>query len=167
MSTQSVITTDVFNTTLTLNFSNGKELQLDVATLPQEMLMQAALHGMKQKLADAAAIKRDTVTGRSATVEDKFDAVKTVFDRITGQNPSWNAIREGVERATGGMFIRALMELTKKPKEVIDAQIGAYSKEQIAELKKNPKIVAIMQRMELEKAQATNDSEAILSELMG
>ncbi len=160
------VTTDVFTTTLTLNFSNGKELVIDTTKLSPEILLQATMHGLKQKLVDAAAIGRDMVTGKTATIEDKFNAVHAVYTRITAADGTWNANREGVEKTQGGMFVRAMMELTKKDKATIDAQIATLSKEQIAALKKNPRIVDIMQRLEREKLAASDTSDALLDSLL-
>jgi hypothetical protein len=159
------ISTDIFGTTLTLNFSNGMELAIDVTTLTPEMLHQAALHGLKQKLCDGAAIARDTVTGGTATIADKFSAVLTIYNRITKEN-AWNANREGVEKASGGVFVRAMMELTGKTKVDMDAILEKYTKEQLAALKKNPRVLEITQRMERERALATDTtSDNLLAEL--
>lgn len=160
------VTTDVFGTMLTLNFSNGKELIVDTTKLSAEIILQATMHGLKQKLVDAAAIGRDMVTGKTATIDDKYNAVLSVYERITMEGGTWNANREGVEKAQGGMFVRAMMELTKKDKTAIDAQIATLSKEQIAALKKNPRIMDIMHRLEREKTTGNDTSNALLEALM-
>lgn len=159
------VTTDIFGTTLTLNFANGKELQIDTTTLHADIVQQAILHGLKQKLVDAAAIARDTETGKTATIDDKYQAVKTVFDRITSATPSWNAVREGEQKQQGGIFVRALMELTGKSREATQAAIETYTKEQVAALKKNPRVLAIIQRMEREKVQDDQLGEDLLAQL--
>jgi len=159
------VTTDIFGTTLTLNFANGKELQIDTTTLHAEIVQQAILHGLKQKLVDAAAIARDTTTGKTATIEDKFQAVKTVFDRLTSATPSWNAVREGEAKQQGGLFVRALMELTNKSREEVQASIESYTKEQVAALKKNPRVLTIIQRLEREKVQDASLGEDLLAQL--
>ena len=165
---KAVVTTDVFGDTLTLNFITGEELSIDTSKLSPEIMHQAMLHGLKQKLVDAAAIARNPDNGLSATPADKYNAVKTVFDRITSANGTWNAVREGVEKQQGGMFVRALMEVTGKTKAQIDNAIEKYTKEQIAALKKNPRIMDIMQRMEREAAAALGDtSDSLLDELAG
>jgi hypothetical protein len=162
-----VVSTDVFGDTITLNFLTGHELSIDINTLSPEIQKQAMLHGLKQKLVDAAAIARNTETGDSATAVDKYNAVKTVYDRITMPNGTWNAIREGVEKAQGGVFMRAVMELTGKTKAQLDAMLEKLSKEQIAALKKNDKIVDIMQRIEREALANKGDkSDDLLNMLM-
>lgn len=53
----------------------------------------AVIHGTKQKIADAAAIARDTTTGKSATDQEKRDAMQTIVDRLDAGE--WNAERTG------------------------------------------------------------------------
>ncbi len=162
------VTTDIFKTVLTLNFANGNELTLDVNSLNPDIIIQATLHGLKQKLCDAAAIPRDTTTGRTADIDDKYAAVKAVYDRLTGPNPTWNANREGEAKASGGIFLRAMMELTQKSHTEAKASIDALSKEQIAALKKNPKVLAKMHELELAAAKVGNvDSDDLLNQLAG
>ncbi len=161
-----VVSTDVFGDTLTLNFLSGQELSLSLANLSPEILKQAALHGLKQKLVDAAAIARDPTSGLSATPEDKYQAVKSVFDRITKADGTWNAIREGEARAHGGMFVRALMELTKQDRDQVNAYIEKLTKEQVAAMKKNASVLEVMQRMEREAAAEKGaDSDNLLAAL--
>lgn len=158
------IVTDVFQTTLTLNFSNGNEIAIDATKLTEEIKLQAMLHGLKQKLCDAAAIPRDLVTGRTADIDDKYAAVKAVYDRITSENPSWNAVREGESRSTsGGIFLRAMMELTNKTHPEAKAALDALSKEQITALKANPKVLAKMHELEMAaaKVQAVNSDDLL------
>ena len=97
---------------LVLAFANGKELSLTAGMLSNEIMEYAIWHGIKQKLVDAAAISRNTETGRPATIEDKFNAVKVVFDRITSADGTWNAVREGGGGATGGLLLRALCNVS-------------------------------------------------------
>jgi len=160
------LTTDIFGDNLTLNFANGKEISIDVTTLHPDIIKQATLHGLKQKLVDSAAIGRDMVTGKSATVDEKMEAVLTVYHRITGENPSWNAIREGGEK-TGGLFIRAMMILTGKTKSELDAQLATLAKEQVSALKKNPKVLEIIERIESVKVVDHSASDELLTQLRG
>lgn len=170
----SVIVTDIFNTTLTLNFpltTGTPELQIDVTTLPTELLHMAAAHGLKQKLCDAAAISRNTSNGASATPDDKYAAVKAIYDRLTGPNPTWNAPRAGVERTPGTLFVRAVAEVTGKTVAEMAPQIKAMTKDQQAALKQNPRVLAVIQRMEREAADAAatkaGNSDELLASLMG
>lgn len=51
---------------------------------------RAERHGWDQRFADAAAIPRDTKTGRSATPEQKFAAVKARVDWVASGTDQWS-----------------------------------------------------------------------------
>lgn len=163
------ITSDIFQSTLTLNFSNGQELAIDVHSLSDDIKLAAMLHGLKQKLCDGAAIPRDTSTGRSATIDDKFAAVKAIHDRLISVGGTWNANREGEQKQQGGMFLRAMMTITGKSHEEMKKSLETMSKEQIAALKKNPKVIDKMAELEAlnVKPDALAASDALLAGLMG
>lgn len=153
------------NGSLRLDFSHGKQLQLQIGDLNEAILEQAVLHGLKQKLVDAAAISRDPETGRSATVEDKFEAVKAVFDRLlSGQ---WNATREGGGQVKGGLLVEALCRLyPSKPREGLVEFVAAKTDKEKAALRKNPKVAAIIAQIKAEKgSDSDDDSDELLAEL--
>ena len=160
-----VVETIVDTNSLTLAFSNGKELTIQVSQLTEQIAMQALLHGLKQKLVDAAAISRDHETGRSATVEDKFEAVKAVFDRLlAGQ---WNATREGGGQVKGGLLVEALCRLyPAKPREGLVEFVAAKTDKEKAALRKNPKVAAVIAQIKAEKgSDSDDDSDELLAEL--
>ena len=153
---------------LALSFANGKTLAITAAMLSQEIMEHAIWHGIKQKLVDAAAISRNTETGRPATIDDKYQAVKTVFDRITSPDGTWNAVREGGTGATGGLLLRALCRMYegKKTKEELVEYLSTKSAEQKTALRKNPKIAAIIEELrEATSKDSDVDSDELLSEL--
>lgn len=162
------ISTDIFGTTLTINFSNGNELSLDATKLSEEIRLAAMLHGLKQKLCDGGAIPRNTETGRSATIDDKYTAIHAIYTRLISPDGTWNANREGEQKQQGGMFLRAMMSITGKSHEVMKAALEAMSKEQIAALKKNPKIIDKMRELEAlaVRPDAIAASDALLAGLM-
>lgn len=160
------ITAEVNDTTLTITFSNGESLSVDATALSADIQTAACLHGLKQKLVDAAAIPRDVETGRSASVEDKISAVREVFTRITSPEGTWNKVREGgTTTATGGaLLVRALMELTGQSKEKIEMYLSTKTKEEKAALRVSPKVAPIITR--LQAAKSTIDTDALLDALM-
>jgi hypothetical protein len=161
------ITADITGTILTLTFSHGEALEIDAAKLTPEIQMQAMLHGLKQKTVDAAAIARDLDTGRSATIADKFAAVKEVADRITGEQPSWNKVREAGATSSNSLLVRAIMELTGKPRATVENDLEARSKEERAALRKNARVATIIVRLQSEKADSSIDTDSLLEELIG
>jgi hypothetical protein len=162
------IAAEVTDTTLTLTFSNGETLSVDATSLSPDIQTAACLHGLKQKLVDAAAIARNTETGASATLEDKFNAVREVFNRITAPDGTWNKQARGDGSGTSsggsGLLLRALMELTGQSKVKIDAYLSTKSKAEKAALRASPKVAPIIARFQADKA--TVDTEALLGELL-
>jgi hypothetical protein len=157
------ITADIFGHTLTLTFSNGQTLELNAMLLAPHIRDNAVLHGLKQKLVDAAAFSRDPETGKSATIADKYNAVKEVFDRITSPEGTWNKVREVGATATGGLLARALMQMTGKTKEAITDFLDSKTKEEISALKKNPKVAAVIAELQMESIDV--DTDSLLAEL--
>ena len=151
---------------ITLRFSDGRELFLAATSLPNEVYMQALAHGLKQKLVDAAAISRNPDTGRSATIDDKYNAVREVYDRLlAGQ---WNKGRaDGESGATGGLLFRALcIVYADKTPDAIREFLGKKTKEQQAALRVVPKIATIIEQLKAVKAKTTDvDTDALLDEL--
>lgn len=148
--------------TLTLTFANGEVLSLDAATLSQDIIGQATLHGLKQKLVDAAAISRNPDTGRSATIEDKYNAVREVYDRLlTG---SWNKTREGVP-VFGGLLFRALcIAYPSKTPEAVRTFLDSMDAKQKTKLRETTRIAQIIATLRAEKGTDT-DGEALLAQL--
>lgn len=163
------ISTDIVDGNLILRFSNGAIITVKPSLLHESIIAEAVLHGLKQKLVDAAAIARDTDTGRSATVAEKYDAVKVVFDRITDDmEPAWNSVREGGS-PTGGLLLRALVKFNdgKKTVDTIRAWLETLNATQKTALRKNAKIAAIIAELQAAKPEiAKIDTDALLDSMM-
>lgn len=163
-----VITATTAGGVLRLAFSNGLEIALAPEELGTEIRNAALLHGLKQKLVDAAAISRNTETGRPATVSDKYEAVKAVYDRLlAGQ---WNATREGGGTATGGLLLQALcrMYAGRKTAEELKAFLADKTDAEKAALRKNPRIAQHIADIRAEQAKDGGiDSDDILAGLDG
>ena len=162
--TAAAVSATIENGTLILTFGNNDDLTLTVSpgNLSAGILHAAILHGLKQKLVDAAAISRNLDTGASATIVDKYDAVFEVYQRITSPDGTWNKIR-GDGTANSGILIRALMALYDKPKAEIEAFLSTKTDDQRKALRDNPKVAAKM--AELRAAGSDIDSDEILNEL--
>jgi hypothetical protein len=170
-SRKSAISADVFmpRMTLTLTFSNGNEIVVDANMLNQSVRDAALMHGLKQKLVDAAAISRNLDTGASATIDDKYNAVKKIADRLMLPDGVWNEGRKSADAgSTAGVnsiLLRALMQMTGRDEAYVRDYLSAKTKEQRAALRKNPRVVAIM--AELSAATVVNgvNTDELLSEL--
>lgn len=159
------ISATIDGNTLTLTFANGETLIMRGDALTSDIQQYAMMHGLKQKLVDAAAISRNPETGRAATVEDKYQAVKAVYDRLlAGQ---WNATREGGGNA-GGLLAQALMRMYagRKTAEDIKAFLADKTDAERAALRKNPRVAAIIEEIRAEQGKVADiDTDELLGEL--
>ena len=153
---------------LILDFRHGETLRLRPDDLTPEIQRAAMLHGLKQKLVDAAAIARDTTTGRAATIQTKYDAVREIFDRITGESPSWNKPRAGGTGGQGGLLARAIARYKNVEIEQAKAYLDRLTDAQKQALRVDHRIAAIINELRLESAKPAGiDTDALLSGLGG
>ena len=162
------VTVGEYQESMTLAFANGETIRVNRADLSEEILRHAVMHGLKQKLVDAAAISRNPDTGRSATVADKFAAVREVYERLLAGK--WNKGRgEGSGAGAGGLLFRALCRLySRKTPEQIRTFLAGRGRDEQAALRKNPRVSAIIEEIkaEMEKSAPTDgDGEDQLAEL--
>lgn len=147
---------------LWIEFANGRTLSVNVVDLGRAIYQQAALHGLKQKLVDAAAMSRNPETGREASVEDKYLAVFAVYERLlAGQ---WNAPRGEGGGASGGLLFRALCAIyPDKTPDALREFLGKKTDKEKAALRKNPRVAAAIE--ELRSKDAPNGGDDLLAEL--
>ena len=159
------ITAAINGNTLTLTFANGETLTMRADALNSNVQQYAMMHGLKQKLVDAAAISRNPETGRAATVEDKYQAVNVVYNRLlSGQ---WNATREG-GGGGGGLLAQALtrMYAGRKTAEDIKAFLAEKTDAEKTALRKNPRVAQIIEEIRAEQNKtASIDTDELLGEL--
>lgn len=150
---------------VSITFADGGIATLMIDDLAPEILAHAVLHGLKQKLVDAAAISRNPDTGRSASVADKRAAVETVMARL--REGTWNAGRGEGGMGAGGLLFRALVRLYdgKKTAEDIREFLAGKDKKEQAALRKNPRVAAIIEELRDSDAADGVDTDGMLSEL--
>lgn len=158
---------------LRLAFSNGKTLEITAGGLSAEIRAYALVHGLKQKLVDAAAISRDPDTGRAATIDTKYEAVREVWERL--HQGEWNKRREGGAGATGGLLYRALVRIIGEAKTAgeIKAFLAAKTDAEQAALRATPRVKAVIDEIKAEDAArrvgegGEDKGEEMLGELLG
>lgn len=164
------IATTISESKLVLSFDNGKEgvISIDTSTLSDAIRHAAMMHGLKQKLVDAAAIARDVETGRSATTADKYEAVLKVAERLKAGE--WNATAtRGEGTGTGGLLYRALMRLYP---DMGDTRVKAFLESKTdaekAALRGTAKVAGVIEAIRAESGKAkVIDTDALLGELDG
>jgi hypothetical protein len=139
-----------------LDFLNG---QTRTFAIPATLKDKFAAHGAEQKLGDEIAGLTD--------VDDCVMAVDELITRLSAGE--WGAKREGNGMAGMSVLARALVEYTGKTIEQIKAFLGTKSHAEKTALRANPKVKAIIDKLEAEKASkgAKVDTDALLGELEG
>jgi hypothetical protein len=167
---KSAISTDVFmpKLTLTLTFGNGQEIIVNANDLRQDIRDMAMMAGLKAKLIDAAAMSRNPENGASASVDDKYNAVKRVADRLMSDDGQWNEGRSAAGDGTAGannILLRAIMRMTGKDETYCRDFLSAKTKEQRAALRKNPRVLQIMAELQAATVVGGINTDALLAEL--
>ena len=89
----------------------------------------AVLNGLRQRLMDAAAIKRDTTTGLSVSPAEKDAAIRKLFDHYMGGADTWELQRGAVGPRMDPLVVRAICEAFGKSEEVVRGMIEAKAAE--------------------------------------
>jgi hypothetical protein len=154
-------TIDTTLKTLAINTDIG-EIFIRLSDLDPEILEYAALHGLKQKIVDAAALPN------GATITEKFAAMQEVYGRLTNkEEPTWNKGAGAGNGGTGGLLFRALCRLypTKTP-DAIKGYLDKQDNKKQAALRKDPKVSAMIETVRAEGIKTTGiDAGELLNEL--
>lgn len=154
----------ITGTIVTFTTADGATTSLDAMSLTAELREAAMMHGLKQKMGDAAAISRNPETGRSATTADKLAAIEEVRERLL--SGAWNKGRAvGDGAGPGGLLFKALcrVKADKTPAEV-KTYLDGRSKEEQAALRKVPAIASAIEAIKAENAKDDGiDGEALLA----
>lgn len=144
-----------------IDFSDKTSLSIDVGALTPEIRNQLIVHGLKQKIVDAAAIGRDSETGASATPEEKIEAMRAVGERLLAG--IWRVTSEGGGN-NGGLLFRALSILY--PNKDIKGWLDGLTDKQKSALRDVPKIKAEIDKIRAKTAKASSvDVNALLESL--
>jgi len=154
------------NSGISLNFKHGKSLELLLGDLTPEIITEATLHGLKQKLVDSAAISRDPTTGQAASIETKYEAVLEVLERLKNEG-LWNKVREGGEGNQGGILLQALMSLygERKTKEELKTFLDGLSKQEKNAIKIDSKVAKAIRMIEASRVDSEINAKDLLGEL--
>jgi len=117
---------------LTATFANGKTVSVDISNLSETAKIAAIMYGLSNKLSNAAALPRDTMTGKPASIDEKFDAVAAVAERLNSGG-DWNIVATGGGKSEGKirpLLIETLLlysasKGSQKTREEVTAQVMA------------------------------------------
>lgn len=159
---QAAISATISSTSVSLAFANGKSIYIAFDDLSGDVQRRAVGRAIADKLVDAAAISRDPVTGRSATVEDKYDAVRAVADRLLAGE--WSKPRESAGATAGTLLLQALVRIfPKRSPEALKAWLAGKSDEEKRNMQANDaRVIDAMAAIRKERA---GDTSGMLDEL--
>lgn len=156
------IAASIAGTRLTIVTDVGT-VEIDSDWLRPAIIDAAVMHGLKQKICDAAAISRNPDTGRSASIGDKFDAMQEVCERLIAGH--WNKPAEGSSGPKGGLLFAALCRRSpEKSPEALRDWLESLTDAQKAALRANPKIATIIAEIKAERDANKADSAGIDSD---
>lgn len=146
MKSNSVITHEVVAGTLTgtalihFHVKGADSIALDMTKLNADVVKRAAIHGMIQRISDAAAISRDPETGKSATPQEKYDAMAQLIAHYESGTSEWSRTRSG-DGAPKGVLFRALcIVYPKRQPEEIREWLKGKSKAEKATMRQSKKV---------------------------
>ncbi len=137
------------------------EIKFDPSLVNENLRKFAEWHGWEQRLRDAAAKPCDKKTGKSASPQEKFAAIRRLAEHYLNGAESWNLkTGPGVGGAVSDdkqMLKAALAEYLpsvgkERTAEQIHEAVEGMKKPEISALLANAKIAAIVLRLREEKA---------------
>lgn len=116
-------------------------LALDLSKCSEKVRERAAVHGMVQRVSDAAAMARNSKTGASASPQEKFEAMSRLVEHYQSGAEGWSPTRaEGGARGVKvnpqkALLVRALsIHAPEKGAEVIEKFVSERNAAQITAL---------------------------------
>ena len=156
-----VIQTEISGDILTIRMAGQPTIRVDAATLDKAIQQQAMMHGLKQKICDAAAASKGTPE------VERHAAMMIVYEAIA--RGEWNAKR-AAGGAGDGLVVEALARAYGKTLAWADAQIDALAvklkverKIAVAKFKMADKVAAKI--VEILAERAGGNADDLISEL--
>lgn len=151
---------------ISFNVDGHAPILLDVTKLSAPLLNRATLHGLTQKVSDAAAIKFEANETDAEKAEAKHAAMLATVERLlTGE---WNKRGDSDGSTPVGGIIFAALRAAKPSVDVEKLRVWYDAKtraEQLA-LRNVPEIAAEIERIKAERGSKSKvDGDAVLSEL--
>lgn len=155
------------NTHLHFTVKDIGDLVLDMSKLHKNVLAYAAVHGMKQRIADAAA-KASGDDGKPASAQERHDAMKELIEFYHAGGEDWNRKRQGGgarPSADLGHLRAALLEIyPERSAEQIEAWMAKRTKAELSAIMVSEKIKPIMDSLRAADA-AKVDTDELLMDL--
>lgn len=125
-----LIRTAVSGDVFTVDVLGVGRIEVPLTALTPDVREHAVVHGVKQKICDAAAMSRDPKTGASASPRAKFEAMQEVANRLLAG--SWNVVATGGAGSFDYRLVCRALELRgmEDPRGWIERQMAAREESQ-------------------------------------
>ena len=156
-------------TLMTFSVKGAGETTLDLGKVSEEVKARAAIHGLKQRVSDAAAQSRVIVDGRetNATPANKLAAMQAIVEHYNSGSVDWRL--KGGERigTDEGLLARALAEVyPDRDSGKLRAYVGGLTKVERTKLLMTGAIKVAADK--LREAETTGvDTDELLAKLEG
>ncbi len=170
----SVITHAMEGDVITFKVKNAGEVGLDMTKLHEEIVKRAAVHGMIQRISDAAAISRDSETGASATPKEKLAAMSALIEHYMSGTEEWRRTGTG-EGGGKSLTIEAIAQVKGVTYEVAEQYVADFAgkkgeevKKVLAKLRNSAAVRAAMDEIRSKRQGAPKaDADEMLDEIGG
>ncbi len=123
-------------------------ITLKIGNLAPQITERAMLHGLIQRVSDAAAISRDTKTGKSATPADKLAAMSEIVEHYNAGSSEWRIARAAGDGIGRSYLLMALVELyPKRDRNELSTWLKARTAEERRGLELDPTVKPVIDRM--------------------
>lgn len=148
-----LITIDIADDIIVFNVAGETPLPLHLGQMSDDIKTRAMVHGIVQKVSDAAA--------GSMTPAEKRAAMDAVVYRLN--SGEWNKRSGDGTSQPSGLIARAVAEFSGKPLSTVQTFLGAKTRSEVLALRKVPEIATIMDRLRAETpaAKAVDTSELL------
>lgn len=134
-----------------IDFDNGETVRLEIdPTSPTGL--QAAGHGLSQKLGDAASGADNT--------NDAFEAVLEVASRVS--NGEWTKSRatgDGTSAKGASELVEALVKVLGQPKEAVRGMLANLKQADKMALRKTPAVAQVIEQIRAARAPSKAETE--------
>jgi hypothetical protein len=169
----SVVSTRIWQGKLHFAVLGAGEVIFDLDKWSMENRSRAMYHGAEQRGRDAAALLRNTDTGKSASPQDKLNAIQRLADHYNSGTTEWNIKVAAGTRNDSGLIIQASMRVLKLSLEGLELRIGemmdkhSLAREDVLKnLGANPSVIRAMADIKAERASDSPLAKDLLAEMM-
>jgi len=167
-----VVTMEQADNVLVFNVLGAGSLKLDMTKIHADILQRAAIHGLKQRISDAAALSCDPDTGKPATAQEKFESMQELVEYYNSGATDWSRKSSGGGVARVGKVLTAMSRAygwgdEEKAKAYVEATAtkrGITYEKALAIWRGADKIVAELAKMAAESPSKV-DADTLLGEL--